>query len=666
MRRPLKILIQLGVLATIAGLVSTVGFVEYSAQPGFCRNCHLMEPYYQSWATSAHSEVKCIECHYAPGIKAEAMGKVAAANQVVKYFTGTYALKPWAEIEDAACLRSGCHTSRKIEGLVDYNGVTFDHTPHLEEQRLGIDLRCTSCHSQIVQGEHVAVTQVTCNLCHFGDDFVTPPVGCVGCHTATEALTTLDGSIVDHPRYVEDMVSCVSCHADVTRGDGSVEESRCFNCHNDTERLEQSSDVDRMHVAHIEERSIECGQCHTPIQHSVVSLASTFELQCGSCHRGVHTSQQQMYAGRGGHDAVDQPSSMFLARVSCEACHELPRAIEGHAEVDVAGEASCMSCHGIRYANILPSWQDEMERRTRQVTNRLEGVRHALPTAPIRTRSLADSLLSLAEENVEFVRVGKSSHNIGYSDELLRSAVTLLTRAVQEGRLDYHLGDLDLGPPVSENSCLECHLGEERRSVSFRGNNFEHDSHVLTAGLACEDCHTPLEEHGGTVFEDLSACNDCHHPVVDPPNCATCHEGAGGAPTAPARTETGFFEHDVHRQADLDCRDCHTPPEMAATELDCQSCHVEHHEPETTCVSCHVNGAMEDHSRNDHVSCSDCHEVEGQTIDRWTRPVCLSCHIEIQDHYEPKACAECHQLPPMSVGGVTVPTTADPDSAGGE
>ena len=188
--RPLKILIQVGVLGVILMAVGTVGFVEYSAQPSFCTNCHLMQPYYDSWASSGHNQVPCIKCHYAPGIKAEAMGKFQAANQVVKYVTGQYGTKPWAEIEDAACLRSGCHTLRRVEGAVDFTGPTdpeivihFDHAQHLGQLRQGKQLRCTSCHSQIVQGSHLAVTQETCILCHFKGRPVGQPIaGCLGCH----------------------------------------------------------------------------------------------------------------------------------------------------------------------------------------------------------------------------------------------------------------------------------------------------------------------------------------------------------------------------------------------------------------------------------------------------------------------------------------------------
>jgi nitrate/TMAO reductase-like tetraheme cytochrome c subunit len=117
----LRVLVPVSILAVILLAVSTVGFIEYSARPSFCDNCHIMQPYYDSWATSSHREVACIQCHYAPGIRAEAMGKLQAANQVVKYVTGAYGMKPWAEVEDAACLRSGCHPSAG-RSLVDTRG----------------------------------------------------------------------------------------------------------------------------------------------------------------------------------------------------------------------------------------------------------------------------------------------------------------------------------------------------------------------------------------------------------------------------------------------------------------------------------------------------------------------------------------------------------------
>jgi hypothetical protein len=456
------------------------------------------------------------------------MGKLQAANQVVKYVTGAYGMKPWAEIEDAACLRSGCHVEAKLETEVIYKGIRFNHAEHLGELRRGKQLRCTSCHSQIVQGEHVRVTEVTCYLCHFkGRQQAEPIAGCVGCHTSPPAVVSPTGFVVDHPQYVEDLVRCLSCHEQVTQGSGLASQQRCFNCHNEPEVVGQFDNTTLVHRVHIADRNIECTQCHMPIEHRVISRAATFELDCTACHQGAHEQQQQLYAGTGGHGTENVPSAMYLAKVSCESCHGLPKTVSGHEQVQVAGEASCLSCHGIRYANILPGWQREIDRRVRRTEQVLGTVRQVLSGTPVRSREAADSILRLAEENVELVGVGGGAHNIAYADRLLRAALDYVREAVRIGRLAYEVPEADLGEPVSENVCLRCHLGVERKTVRFQGTDFQHERHVVDGGLVCSECHTPLEDHGGTRLTAPSDCAACHHQAVEPERsrdvCTACH-----------------------------------------------------------------------------------------------------------------------------------------------
>ena len=649
--RLLRIVVPVAILAVILIAVGTVGFVEYSGQPGFCNNCHIMEPYYDSWATSSHREVPCIKCHHAPGIKAEAMGKLQAANQVVKYITGAYGTKPWAEIEDAACLRSGCHSERKVEGVVEYQGVRFDHTTHLGELRRGKQLRCTSCHSQIVQGEHVTVTEATCFLCHFKDRPAGAPVaGCTGCHPSPPRVVSPAGYAVDHDQYVRDRIACLSCHSQVTAGSGAAAQARCFNCHNEPERLGQFTNTPFVHRIHITEHNVACNQCHTPIEHRVMALATTIELDCRSCHRQVHEVQRRLYAGIGGHGTTDAPSSMFLARVSCEGCHELPAKLKGHAQVQLAGEASCLACHGIRYANVLPTWRRETERKLARVEPVIDGARAALGAVPLRRRAAADSVLRLARDNFEFVRVGKGAHNVVYADRLLRASLALVREAVRVGSLPYRVPEIDLGPPVSENACLRCHLGVERQRVRFRGEPFDHEAHVVRGGVRCAECHTPLDQHGGTTLRSRAECNACHHPEIGPPNCAQCHAGPGGAPEETLALAAGDFSHRVHRAANLACAACHTPPVMNARGLDCATCHEPHHQPERECLACHRHGVLDKHTRADHVACVQCHE-RAAGIDRWTRQVCTACHADRTQHpaqYPTRACEACHKVPAMS------------------
>jgi nitrate/TMAO reductase-like tetraheme cytochrome c subunit len=648
-RRPVRILIQVSVLFVILAAVGTVGFVEYSAQPGFCNNCHIMIPYYESWASSSHNDVPCIKCHYAPGIKAEAMGKIQAANQVVKYVTGTYGMKPWAEIEDAACLRSGCHEQRKLEGEVVYKGVRFNHAHHLGQLRRGKQLRCTSCHSQIVQGDHLSVTESTCYLCHFKETPEGEPIaGCTGCHVDPPRVELADGTVVDHPQYIKDMVSCVSCHEEVIMGSGLADQSRCFNCHNEPERLSQFDNTELVHRTHIAVHNVECTRCHIPMEHGIFALRSTFDLDCRACHQRTHEAQQRLYAGRGGHGTQDRPSEMFLARVSCQGCHGLPTEVKGHEEVQAAGEATCMSCHGIKYANILPAWQDAMERKVAAVAQVVRGARAAVGSVPVRMRAMADSLVGQAEENLEFVRVGRGAHNIVYADELLRTSVARITEAVSSAALPYTVPSVDLGPRLSENICLSCHLGVEQETVSFGGRTFDHERHVVLSGLECTDCHTSLDEHGGTKLAGTADCDACHHRRINPMNCGTCHPGPGGAPEEPQEHPTGDFPHAPHMEAGLACSMCHQPPAMDATQVQCETCHEMHHQPNANCMSCHRDRAKPMHALAfAHSECSQCHGEKVRGIDRWTRKVCTVCHTDKVEHNAPADCQLCHDIDPL-------------------
>jgi len=83
--------------------------VQVSSQPRFCGSCHYMEPYYQSWKTSTHKDVTCVECHIPPGVRSEIRKKYEALAMVARYITGTYSTNPWAEVSDRSCLRPGCH-----------------------------------------------------------------------------------------------------------------------------------------------------------------------------------------------------------------------------------------------------------------------------------------------------------------------------------------------------------------------------------------------------------------------------------------------------------------------------------------------------------------------------------------------------------------------------
>ena len=120
-------------------LILLAGSAEYTSKPAFCPTCHYMESFYQSWRTSAHNKVDCVECHFEPGISGTVRGKLNGLVQIVSYVSQSYKKrKPWAEIPDNTCARSGCHEMQDIkDSTYNFKGVMFSHKNHLQEQRRG-------------------------------------------------------------------------------------------------------------------------------------------------------------------------------------------------------------------------------------------------------------------------------------------------------------------------------------------------------------------------------------------------------------------------------------------------------------------------------------------------------------------------------------------------
>ena len=226
-------------LLAATGLIVLVLMVETSSQPQFCGSCHIMAPYYESWKTSSHRDVPCVDCHISPGITHEIRKKWEALSMVTSYVTGTYGTNPWAEIDDAACLR--CHQRRLLAGEELFGDVLFNHGPHLTELRHGKKLRCTSCHSQIVQGQHISVTSPTCILCHFkGETTAVDTTRCTLCHTVPERTVEKGMVSFNHGDVKRFDMKCEWCHSQASGPlEGTVPRERCFTCHNESARLEQ-------------------------------------------------------------------------------------------------------------------------------------------------------------------------------------------------------------------------------------------------------------------------------------------------------------------------------------------------------------------------------------------------------------------------------------------
>jgi len=237
-------------------------------KPENCKVCHFMMPFYKKWETSAHKNVPCLKCHdYSP---------MDSVSSQVKFITGTYTYntRPLTNVPDANCLQTGCHEKRLIESKVNFTGknILFDHKPHFTELKRGIKLHCRSCHSDIVQGEHVKVSSRVCFLCHFmGRKEAGSVPACGTCHTAPKDGIPYKGKSFDHREALNKGHKCVECHVEIESGTGVVPKEKCYFCH--VERTEKYDDIDFVHRQHVTEKQIDCLFCHPIIIHGKIRMS---------------------------------------------------------------------------------------------------------------------------------------------------------------------------------------------------------------------------------------------------------------------------------------------------------------------------------------------------------------------------------------------------------
>lgn len=554
------------------GLILVNGaFMVVSRYPKVCLMCHYMDPYYDQWQASSHHDVTCVRCH--------PLNPAFITVNTLKYLTDSYNPRPIADVPDRSCLSEGCHEERVARGEVLYkDAVHFDHAAHVGSSKRGIELRCTSCHGQIVQGAHIAVTEKVCFLCHFmGVAEGTSLTGCTSCHGTPTQTVEHAGFSFNHESYLKAGVQCSQCHLKVAEGDGAVPPERCFQCH--VERAGSYSDPDRVHKIHIEGHGIDCFKCHEQITHGEIRMISALEVTCENCHENLHMPQKEMYMGTGARGVHDIPSRMFAAQVTCDGCHthRVPAGASEFGEESLEAErASCVACHGEGYDLMLDDWIKVVDGAVKKVGPELEATSRA-----VRSQGESPELKALLDQatyDYDFVKEGRGVHNVEYAVRLLKRTEDVLDEA--RSKLNPPLKPLArdrlLGTPDGYCSLL-CHqrIGVPER-VTFERMDFPHGLHSREIGLECTKCHSPEKHKMRSITK--SGCMDCHHGEVEL-ECGTCHYRQLELYTGKL-TEIGREgEPDFMAQAEISCTDCHDPTEsrsaLEQAREACEGCHDE-------------------------------------------------------------------------------------------
>ncbi len=529
-----------------------------------------MKGYVDSWKTSSHNKVSCLNCHRSPGLLNHLRGKWVDFQLAFTYLmVGKGFKKLHYEIDDGNCLQEGCHKREDLKGDMIFKNVNFPHGKHLGELRRGMRLRCTSCHAQIVQGLHLTVHETNCFICHFyragpkgEEECISCAVGgCTSCHIEPKGDIKVRGWNFNHRKYIARGVACEKCHINVIRGDGHIPEGKCLQCHKEPEILNIKYTSQFMHKKHVSEHKIECAECHIQIRHEigpVLTLAHSLTV-CDKCHsKEIHLGPSELYRGSGGIGVPDSPSLMFLTNVDCVSCHrkgeESQAALHTTKYIEKAFGEACVDCHGEGYDETLKHWKTLLSRMENETNQRIFNVQRILYEAEKARGSSADfkkaqNLLNEARHNYSFVLLGKGAHNVEYAFKLLNAANNKTEQALSVLDKNYKHREFK-----TQMTCTTlCHVGMEKRVVSFNDIKFSHATHVAGNGLKCSDCHSQRENHGKTFQKK---CAECHHGKGGKKiRCEDCHifvkrmvQGKGGI---------GVKERPSNKLDVVECVDCH-------------------------------------------------------------------------------------------------------------
>ena len=444
----LKLWVKLLMLAAAAGVVM-LGSILATGTTGFCNTCHVMNPYYDSWKVSAHSQVNCLGCHMQPGLAGYVKGKITGLAQAVDCMVGRVGTKPNAHIDDLSCLRAECHSTDELGSkTIKYKNAKFNHAKHIDNTVGGIKISCNTCHSHFEGEKHFEINEDVCFTCHFlkSDDSADKAVNtnCTRCHDIPDKVIEKGLVKINHAEFVSYEASCEdSCHKKIVEHQSNVSENICLNCHDFSK--DEEPDIEKLHEIHSHGEKVECFACHGKIEHgqSGGEMVSSM-IDCLNCHSDTHNIQLSTYTAEQDqqHKKADIVlSPMFLTHVECSGCHIDRQEVksDGIGSIGTVAKAApdaCDKCHqtgsGQQYISL---WQRSIKDLHKQVSEKLEQLEAVAKseTNEEKLNKLKDSI----KEARAIVRSVESDgswgvHNFKYTEAALLNAKKIITQAQKD------------------------------------------------------------------------------------------------------------------------------------------------------------------------------------------------------------------------------------------
>ena len=386
---------KFGILALGFLILSAIGMggaEYYTSRPEFCGTCHIMDPYYVSWSHDIHSgkpNAWCVDCHYAPGHQHTLMAKFKGLSQLASYFSGrSGASRPRAHVDDASCMRSGCHgdgafmqkklpigelrMEKRIVADVETEvertpSVVFDHSKHLKvgDQLAKTEVAIATLAKQIggkTSGEILgAIRRASTSVQPATErkEKMAEELKKLGVTELTADAMELMRLEHERLRFLQlDSVTCATCHSYDAGGKNhfAVDRQSCFVCHFTNQEFNQDTGA--------------CLRCHEPPTRKIfVHGAPAASLSATQTPTSDPTSQVSSGPLLDHHDIVQRGidcaschadvvrgKSSVSAR-ECTHCHDQQRFVEGfetrttatvadYHRIHVAAQrARCPDCH---------------------------------------------------------------------------------------------------------------------------------------------------------------------------------------------------------------------------------------------------------------------------------------------------------------------------------
>ena len=282
------------VTLAVAGLLLSAS--AYTAQPGFCANCHSMQAAYADWSRSAHQGVACNACHARPGPTGYLGRQLAFAGETFSQALGRVPERIDGTAPNSGCLR--CHGA-VLKGTMRTETLIVRHRDFLQS-----GAKCADCHLAHKDKGRKVASMPQCVICHNGTD---APAACSTCHRRDVGA----GGKRDVVKInIAPMRGCDGCH--------SVE--RCSAHHGTVMPHEQNWFKEHGKIASGADEPI-CWRCHERRDYA----------SCRRCHTAIPPHDMR---GRPGwvstHQAVVRDKQPYALR-NCKVCHEV---------------SFCGGCHG--------------------------------------------------------------------------------------------------------------------------------------------------------------------------------------------------------------------------------------------------------------------------------------------------------------------------------